>query len=127
MQTVLIIDDSPTIRYLVSVYLSGMKIRLVEAGTGRDGLSLAQGGGLSLVIADLRMPGMDGLEFIRQLRQGPVHASLPVILLTSESGPEAREQALEAGASEFLTKPVTLARLRECVLAWILPEQSGCV
>lgn len=119
MQTVLIVDDSPTFRYLLRVYLSGLQIQMAEATDGEAGLAQIDAGEIALVIADLRMAGMDGFEFLRQLRARPTHARLPVILLTSETTPGLREEALRLGASEFLTKPVPLARLRECVQRWL--------
>ena len=122
VQTVLIIDDSPTFRYLLRVYLSGLPIQIAEASDGEAGLAQVNAGEIALVIADLRMAGMDGFEFLRQLRSHSRRAKLPVILLTSETTPGLREEAQRLGASEFLTKPVVLARLRECVQRLLAAE-----
>ena len=121
LQTVLIIDDSPTIRYLLKVYLAGLAVTVLEASDGAAGLRQVREGGVSLVIADLRMPGVDGFEFIRQLRADATHGRLPVILLTMEAEPGLKEEALALGANAFLTKPVPLAVLRETVQQLLSP------
>lgn len=94
---------------------------MLEANDGEAGLRQVREGGVSLVIADLRMPGMDGFEFIRQLRADATHGRLPVILLTMEAKPGLKEEALALGANAFLTKPVPLAVLRETVQQLLSP------
>jgi two-component system chemotaxis response regulator CheY len=116
---VLIIDDSPTIRYITRVYLSGLGVEVREATNGRDGLAAIDAGGVDLVIADMTMPEMNGLQFLQQLRArpDPRQSRLPVILMTMEQTPGLREQLLAAGANEFLTKPVSNEVLRATVRA----------
>jgi two-component system chemotaxis response regulator CheY len=123
---VLIIDDSSTIRFITRVYLSGLGVEVREASHGRDGLAAIDAGGIDLVIADLTMPEMDGLEFVRQLRArpDPRQSQIPVILMTMEQAPGLREKLLAAGANRFLTKPVTNEVLRAAVLAY-LPQAGG--
>lgn len=125
--TVLIVDDSATIRHIIRVYLSGLAgVEVREASDGAEGLAAVDAGGIDLVIADLRMPGVDGLEFLRRLRArlDSKHCRIPVILLTMETAPGLREQLLAAGANEFLTKPISNAVLRATVQA-LLPLQLG--
>ena len=123
---VLIIDDSPTIRFITKVYLTGMGVEIREASSGRVGLAAIEAGGIDLVVSDLTMADIDGLEFVRQLRahRDPRHNRIPVIILTMESGPGLRERLLAAGASEHLTKPVSNTALRAVVLS-LLPPSPG--
>ena len=116
-QTILIIDDSPTIRNIIKVYLMGSQFEFMEAEGGEKGLELVRKGSVELVIADINMPGMDGLTFVRQLRADarPELRGIPVILLTGEKAEALRIQGLKAGANEFIRKPVSSAGLIEAV------------
>ena len=121
--TVLILDDSPTIRFITKVYLTGLGVEIREASDGREALAAIEAGGIDLVVSDLTMPGMDGLQFVRQLRTrlDPRHNRIPVIMLTMESGPGLRERLLAAGVNEYLVKPVTNTQLRAVVLGLLPP------
>lgn len=121
--TVLILDDSPTIRFITKVYLTGLGVEIREASNGREALTAIEAGGIDLVVSDLTMPGMDGLQFVRQLRtsRDPRHNRIPVIILTMESGLGLRERLIAAGVSEYLTKPVTNTQLRAVVLGLLPP------
>lgn len=128
-RTVLIVDDSETIRYLARVYLSGLGFELREAVNGLEAFAAVMAGGVDLVLADLNMPQVDGLEFLRRLRShhDPAYALLPVVILTMDKCPDKRAAVLDAGANEYLLKPVTTARLREVVQQFLpsLMSQSG--
>jgi two-component system, chemotaxis family, chemotaxis protein CheY len=116
-QTVLVIDDSSTIREIIKIYLSGRSFEFVEAESGDRGLQLARLMQVDLVIADVKMPGMDGLTFVRHLRadEKPHLRTVPVILLTGEKSEDLKSQGLEAGANAFVQKPVSSGRLKEVV------------
>jgi two-component system chemotaxis response regulator CheY len=116
-QTVLVIDDSSTIREIVKIYLSGKSFEFVEAESGDRGLQLARLMQVDLIIADVKMPGMDGLTFVRHLRSDEkAHLrEVPVILLTGEKSEDLKTQGLEAGANAFIQKPVSSGRLKEVV------------
>jgi two-component system chemotaxis response regulator CheY len=116
-QTILLVEDSPTIRNIIKVYLMGGQYEFVEADGGARGLQLARLMPLDLVIADINMPGMDGITFLRELRadeQARVR-NLPVILLTGEKSEELKAKGLKAGANDFIRKPVSSAGLVEIV------------
>ena len=78
---------------------------VIEAGDGREGLAKAKSHSIQLVITDLNMPGMDGLEFIRSLRQLPPYRGVPIVFLTTESDEGLKQQAKAAGATGWITKP----------------------
>ena len=117
MATILLVDDSPTVRTIVKVYLAGQAFDFIEAGNGTEALTALQQHPVGLVIADLNMPGMDGVTFLKTLRQStdPKLKALPVILLTGEKGEGIRDQGLEAGANAFVQKPVNPADLRQAI------------
>ncbi|MGC9323142.1 MAG: response regulator [Desulfomonilia bacterium] len=106
MVTILIVDDSPTVRKFLVNTLKTRAYRCIEASDGFEALEkLAQNPDISLVISDINMPNMDGIEFIGTLRQDPQYEDLPVIMLSTESGAENRRIAHEAGANLYLEKP----------------------
>jgi two-component system chemotaxis response regulator CheY len=90
---------------MVSVVLRGGGYDVVEAVDGLDALSKMAGRELDLVLTDLNMPKMDGLEFTRQLRAMPAYKFVPVILLTTESNTEKKLQGKAAGATAWIIKP----------------------
>lgn len=116
---ILLVDDSSTTRTILKVYMAGIDVEFCEAGQGDAALDIVRKTPVDLVIADVNMPVMDGLMFVRCLRSSPSQSlrKLPVILLTSESVEAA---AKEAGANAFVRKPVTNHELRSTVLS-LLP------
>jgi two-component system, chemotaxis family, chemotaxis protein CheY len=115
-KTVLTIDDSKAIRDMVSFTLSGAGYRVVEAENGALGLDRLRSEPVSLIIVDLNMPVMNGFDFIRHARQDPRGAGVPILMLTTETKPEAKAEGKALGATGWLNKPfdatmlVTVAR-----------------
>ena len=110
---ILLVDDSATIRSVLKVYLMGLGREFVEAEDGVRALRLVRLMDVELIIADVNMPVMDGLAFTRELRasaDGRLR-SVPVILLTSEQGPEIEVKGREAGVQAILHKPVDPGQL----------------
>jgi CheY-like chemotaxis protein len=106
MVKILIVDDSVTVRKILVHTLKPKNFKCVEAVDGIDALEkLAQHPDVKLVISDLNMPNMDGIELISNIRGNPEFKDLPIIMLTTESGPEHRRKAHEAGANLYLVKP----------------------
>jgi two-component system, chemotaxis family, chemotaxis protein CheY len=106
MEKILIVDDSPTVRRLLVHTLRPKNYTCIEACDGFDALEkLAMEPGISLVISDLNMPNMDGIELIGTIRQNPQYRDLPIIMLTTEASPENRRLAFNAGANLYLVKP----------------------
>lgn len=119
MKKVLIIDDSTTTRAVVKVYLSGHSLQFLEASNGQDGLHLARQELPAAIIIDLKMPGMDGITFCRRARAETALKDIPIILITGSKGIDVRTEALRAGASVFLTKPIDVQTLAKIILSYV--------
>ncbi len=105
MKTIMTVDDSATLRQMVVFVLRGGGYQVVEAVDGLDALSKLEGQELHLILTDINMPKMDGLEFIRQLRAMTDYKFVPIILLTTESHPEKKREGKAAGATGWIVKP----------------------
>jgi two-component system chemotaxis response regulator CheY len=106
MKKILTVDDSASIRQMVNITLTAAGYSVVEAGNGAEGLKqIAAAAPVSMVVTDLNMPVMDGLTFIRELRKLPAGKGLPILFLTTESDAGIKQQAKEAGATGWITKP----------------------
>lgn len=114
---VLIADDSPVIRSVVQIYLRDRGLEFEEAADGQRALALARLVPFDLVIADVRMPGMDGIRFVAALREGAgaTPATVPVILVTGEKSTETWRRCQASGATVVLKKPVSSAGLLDAV------------
>lgn len=104
-KTILTVDDSASLRQMVSLTLSSAGYRVIEAVDGADGYTKATTSPINAVITDLNMPVMNGLEFIRKFRTHPASKGVPIILLTTESDEGLKRQAKEAGAIGWIVKP----------------------
>ena len=102
---ILAVDDSPSVRQMVKLTLSGAGYDIVEAGDGAEGLNKARASTLDLVVTDRNMPVLNGLGLIRELRKLPAYRGVPILFLTTESDPEMKQQAKAAGATGWITKP----------------------
>lgn len=122
--TVLIVDDSSVMRKIVERALrqAGLDLsRVLEAGSGREGLAVLERERADLVVSDINMPNMDGLEFLRQIQSRGLAAGAPVVMITTESGEEHVRDALAAGAQGYIRKPFTPDQVRERVLPLLVP------
>jgi two-component system, chemotaxis family, chemotaxis protein CheY len=109
---ILVVDDSSTVRQQVSHALLEAGFEVVEARDGHEGLeTLKKTPDLALVICDVNMPHMDGIQMVTQAKQDPAHADLPIVMLTTEGQPALIRQAKEAGASGWIVKPFNPERL----------------
>jgi diguanylate cyclase (GGDEF)-like protein len=110
-ESILIVDDEPDIRALVSLNLEAEGYECHEASRGEDALELALRLRPDLVILDLMLPGLDGVEVCRQLRKDPRTSSTEIIMLTARSLPSDRVAGLEAGADDYVDKPFDVEEL----------------
>lgn len=123
-KTILIADDSAAGREFLRSALVHSGYRVIEAENGKQVLDLARAHAPDLIILDIRMPVLDGLSTVTEIRRDPALLHLPVMALTAFAMQGDREDALKAGFSRYVTKPVRLASLREEVHA-LLYERSG--
>ncbi len=114
-KTILTVDDSASIRQMVSFTLKEAGYTVTEAVDGQDGLDKARAGKFDLIFTDQNMPRMDGLSLIKQLRALPQYKSVPVLMLTTESSDAMKSQGRAAGATGWLVKPFDPAKLLEVV------------
>ena len=105
------VEDNPTNMMFTGDYLTAKGFNLITAENGLQAIQQAEIHKPNLILMDIQMPELDGLEAIRRLRSKPEFASVPIIALTALAMPGDRERCLEAGASEYLAKPVRLKRL----------------
>ena len=115
----LIVDDSSVMRKIVERALrqAGLELAAVhEAGTGAEALDVLKAMQVDLILSDINMPSMDGLEFLRQLRSQNLAPGVPVVMITTESSEEHVKQAILAGAKGYIRKPFTAEQVKERVL-----------
>ena len=105
MASILAVDDSASMRQMVAFTLKGAGYNVIEAVDGKDALEKAKSGGADVVLTDVNMPNMDGIELVRQLRQLPKYKFTPMLLLTTESGADKKALGKAAGATGWLIKP----------------------
>ena len=104
-KTILTADDSASMRQMVTFTLKGAGYEVVEAVDGKDGLSMISKSKVDMIITDLNMPNMDGIEMIRNVRTMPQYKFIPIILLTTESQDGKKKEGKAAGATGWITKP----------------------
>jgi two-component system phosphate regulon response regulator PhoB len=101
----LIADDEPAVRALVHVTLEGDEYEILEAADGVEALEVARDEAPRLVLLDIMMPRLDGLEVCRQLKADPDTSDIVVVMLTAQAQDRDRDQGLAAGADDYFTKP----------------------
>jgi two-component system chemotaxis response regulator CheY len=114
-KTALIVDDSISMRQMVGFTLRQAGFTILEGSNGAEALERLGTQRVNLVITDLNMPVMDGIEFIRQLRATPNGKFTPVLMLTTESQAEKKQQGKSAGATGWIVKPFHPERLLEVI------------
>ncbi len=114
-KTVLTVDDSPSIRQMVTLTLKTAGYQVLEAPDGNAGLSTAKSQAIDLVLTDQNMPGLDGLSLIRALRGLPQYRATPILMLTTEASDAMKQQGRAAGATGWLVKPFDPQKLLDVV------------
>jgi two-component system chemotaxis response regulator CheY len=106
MQTILVVDDSPTIRRMVRTALGSLpQVAFAEAGSGLQAIETLAVQPIQAIVLDLNMPDMHGLDVLRFLRSHQQYGEVPVMVLTTRGDERSREAALDAGATAYMTKP----------------------
>jgi two-component system chemotaxis response regulator CheY len=117
MTTILVVDDSTTIRRMVIASLHQINgVRFVQAGNGLEAIEQLALMPIDIIILDLNMPDMHGLEVVQFVRAHQAYRAIPIVILTTRSDETSREAVLTAGASAYLTKPFSPHTLSACVI-----------
>ena len=104
-KTIMTVDDSTSVRQMVSFTLRNEGFNVIEAQDGVDALEKLAGDRVSMILTDLNMPNMDGLDFIRQVRRASACKFVPIVMLTTESQSEKKIEGKAAGATGWIVKP----------------------
>ncbi len=113
--TILIVDDSPTMRGMIRTALTQGGYHVVEASNGIEGLARLREAPVQLILSDVNMPKMDGISFVRAVRQDSQFSRMPILMLTTESAGEMKVSGKEAGATGWIVKPFRPEDLRQVV------------
>jgi CheY-like chemotaxis protein len=117
---VLVVDDDVRNIFALNSLLERHKMEVISATNGNDAIKLVEStGDLALVLMDVMMPEMDGYETMRRIRSNPRFRMLPIIALTAKAMKGDREKCLEAGASDYVAKPVNTEQLLSLVRMWL--------
>jgi two-component system chemotaxis response regulator CheY len=120
-KTILIVDDSASLRQVVGISLRGAGYDVIEGCDGRDALTKLDGRKIHLIISDVNMPNMDGISFVKALKQIPAYKFTPVIMLTTEAGDDKKREGQAAGAKAWVVKPFQPPQMLNAVAKLILP------
>ncbi|NEV61784.1 response regulator [Thiorhodococcus minor] len=120
-KTIMVIDDSASLRSVVGIALKGAGYDVLEASDGRDALNKLTGQKVHLIVSDVNMPNMDGITFVKEVKKLSSYKFTPIMMLTTESQPEKKAAAREAGAKAWLVKPFQPPMLLDAVSKLVLP------
>lgn len=120
-KTVLIVDDSASIRQVVGIALKNAGYDVIDAAHGQDALSKLTGQRVHLIISDVNMPVMDGITFLKEVKAKPEYKFTPVIMLTTESADDKKAQGQAAGAKAWVVKPFQPEQMLAAVSKLIAP------
>ncbi|MBU0602614.1 MAG: response regulator [Gammaproteobacteria bacterium] len=120
-KTILVVDDSSSLRQVVSIALKGAGYDVFEAADGKDALSKLTGQKVHLVVSDVNMPNMDGITFVKEMRKLPAYKFTPVIMLTTENQEAKKAEGQAAGAKAWMVKPFKPDQMLMAVSKLCLP------
>lgn len=118
---ILVVDDSASLRQVVGIALKGAGYDVVEAVDGKDGLAKLAANKVNLIISDVNMPVMNGIEMVKALKAMPEHRFMPIIMLTTESQEQIKLQGQAAGAKAWVVKPFKPEQMLDAVSKLVLP------
>lgn len=120
-KTVMVVDDSSSVRQVVSIALKSAGYDVIEACDGKDALAKLTGQKVHLMISDVNMPNMDGITFVKEVKKLPAYKFTPIIMLTTESQEAKKLEGQAAGARAWVVKPFQPAQMLAAVSKLILP------
>ncbi len=117
MKRILIVEDSPTMQALLNSALEGLEVpvKITEASSGFEALRCLPRESFDLIVTDINMPDINGLELVAFAKSNDAYRSIPLIIVSTERGEQDRKRGLELGADAYLVKPFEPERLREVV------------
>ena len=125
MATILIVDDQPDNLYVLERLLKGQRYQVLQADRGERALEIAARERPDLILLDVMMPGMDGFEVVRRLRENAATQTIPVVLLTANAPDQRLKiQGLNLGADEYLTQPINNSELLARIRALLRTKQA---
>jgi DNA-binding response OmpR family regulator len=129
VEKILVVDDERPIRELVDLFLARVGYKAIKASSGREAIEVAAKENPRLIILDMRMPGLHGLDTCRELRSRQETRGIPILVLTGYT--ENEREALDAGADDLMTKPFRpeelIARAKDLVALSFMMRESGSV
>jgi two-component system chemotaxis response regulator CheY len=120
-KTILVVDDSASLRQVVSIALKGAGYTVIEGCDGKDALTKLNGQKIHLIISDVNMPNMDGITFLKEAKKLPAYKFTPVIMLTTEAGEGKKAEGQAAGAKAWVVKPFQPAQMLAAVSKLVAP------
>ena len=124
MSRILIVEDNDKNLKLVRDVLQAKGYQTLEAGTAENGLAIARGQAPDLILMDIQLPGMSGIDALKALRADPATAALPVIAITASVMQQDRQEIMRAGFDGFIEKPINLRGLLDTVRDAMLPRKA---
>ena len=120
-KTILVVDDSASVRQVVGLTLRGAGYTVIEAADGEAALEHLTGQRVHLILSDVNMPRLDGIGFLKAVKQLPAYRYTPVVMLTTESQEERKREGQMAGAKAWIVKPFQPAQLLGAVAKLVMP------
>ncbi|MBX9607401.1 MAG: response regulator [Gammaproteobacteria bacterium] len=120
-KTIMIVDDSASLRQVVAIALKGAGYEVLEACDGKDALAKLSGQKINLIISDVNMPNMDGISFVKAVKQLPNYKFTPIIMLTTESQESKKQEGQAAGAKAWVVKPFKPDQMLNAVSKLVMP------
>ncbi|HVL01535.1 MAG TPA: response regulator [Dongiaceae bacterium] len=120
-KSILIVDDSASLRQVVAIALRGAGYDVIEAQNGQDALTKLDGKKIHLIISDVNMPVMDGITMVKEVKKLPAYKFTPIIMLTTEGADSKKKEGQAAGAKAWIVKPFQPEQMLKAVSTLILP------
>ena len=119
--TILVIDDSASLRQVVSMTQKAAGYDVLQAGDGREALALLDGRKIGMAVCDVNMPNMNGIEFVIAAKQLPAYKFMPILMLTTETSDDKKAAGKAAGAKAWMVKPFSPSSLLSAVSKFCTP------
>ena len=119
-KTIMVVDDSASLRQVISIALKGAGYEVIEGSDGQGGLNKLSGQKVNLIISDVNMPNMDGLTMVTKIKENPQYKFTPIIMLTTESGGDMKERGKAAGVKAWMVKPFKPDQMLDAVSKLIM-------